>query len=348
MKLSIVIRAYNEEENIERLMLGIAAQRLQAHEVIVVDSGSTDATVEIARNHGAKIVPIKKSEFTFGRALNRGCAEANGDILVFASAHVYPVYDTWLEKLVEPFEDSNVVLSYGRQRGNELTKFSEHQVFARWFPRTSEFPQRTYFCNNANCAIRRSTWEEQPYDESITGLEDLAWAKAAQARGGQLAYVAEAEIVHVHNETWQQIQNRYRREAIAMRSIVENAHFTRADFARLFFRTAFQDSRAAWRGGVLRKELSSILRFRWHQNLGTYRGYNDPPEISTQLRKRFYYPSRPRDAAQSQRDQEKHLIDYASLEAKSSMRVASDRESPAATRQAGDGKAVIHVLRGDR
>jgi rhamnosyltransferase len=350
MKLSIVIRAYNEEAHIERLMLGIAAQRLQPYEVILVDSGSTDSTAEIARAHGARIVPIKKAEFTFGRALNKGCAEARGDILVFASAHVYPVYDTWLEKLVAPFSEPQVVLSYGRQRGDGNSKFSEHQIFARWFPRTSEWPQRTYFCNNANCAIRRSAWEQQPYDEMVTGLEDLAWAKIAQARGGQLAYVAEAEIIHVHDETWRQIQNRYRREAIAMRSIVENARFTRIDFARLFFRTVLQDSRAAWRSSVLKKEFGSIARFRWNQLLGTYRGYNDPPEVSAQLRKRFYYPSRPRDPRYSHGDQEVHLIDYEALASKSKLRAVPEREHPAAT-QANDGQetgAVIHILRGDR
>jgi rhamnosyltransferase len=349
MKLSIVIRAYNEELHIERLMQGIAAQRLEPHEVILVDSGSTDSTAEIARAYGARIVPIDKSEFTFGRALNKGCAAATGDILVFASAHVYPVYDTWLERLVAPFQNERVVLSYGRQRGNEVSKFSEHQIFARWFPAVSDCPQKTYFCNNANCAVRRSAWEAQPYDETLTGLEDLAWAKVTQQRGGWLAYVAEAEIVHVHDETWRQIQNRYRREAIAMRAIVEQAKFTRFDFARLYFRTTLQDSRAAWRKGVLGRELGSILRFRYHQLLGTYRGYNDPPEISAQLRKRFYYPSRPRDPQHAHRDHEKHRIDYEALAAQSKLRApAAEDAAPTPDKDSKDTGAVVHILRGDR
>ena len=124
MKISVVIRSYNEDEHIERLLLGLEAQRVKAHEIILVDSGSTDRTVEIARRYVDEIVPIDKAEFTFGRALNRGIEAASGDICVFPSAHVYPLYDTWLEKLAAPFRDARVVLAYGRQSGNHLNKFS--------------------------------------------------------------------------------------------------------------------------------------------------------------------------------------------------------------------------------
>ena len=97
-------------------------------------------------------------------------------------------------------------------------------------------------------------------------------------------------MIHVHDETWQQVKNRYRREAMAMRSIDEHAHFTRSDFIALLTRNVVSDVRAAWSQGALREELGSILRFRYNQLAGTYRGFNGPSEISAQLRERFYYP----------------------------------------------------------
>jgi rhamnosyltransferase len=314
VNLSIVIRAYDEAEHIERLLIGIGAQTLTPQEVILVDSGSTDDTVAIARAYGARVVEVDSAEFTFGRALNRGCGAATGEICVFTSAHVYPVRTTWLEHLVEPLRDDRVVLSYGRQKGNHENRFSEQQIFAQWFPAQSVCPQATHFCNNANCAIRRSTWESMPYDEALPGLEDIAWAKAAQAAGGWIAYVAEAEVVHVHDETWQQVRNRYRREAMAMRSIDEHAHFTLSDLASLLARNVASDLRAALGQGVLRKEVGSILRFRYNQLAGTYRGFNGPSEISTQLRERFYYPA---EAGRDHhpRGDEADAIDYPALEA---------------------------------
>lgn len=314
MKASIVIRSYNEARHIGKLMYGLRAQRLRPHEIILVDSGSNDGTADIAQRLGAQVIRIDKREFTFGRALNVGCKAATGDILVFVSAHVYPTYDTWLETLIEQFRDERVVLSYGRQRGNEINKYSEHQILAKWFPTHSTCPQRSYFCNNANCAVRRSAWEEQPYDETLTGLEDLAWAKEAQSKGGWIAYSAGAEVVHVHDETWAQVQNRYRREAIAMRHIDKFARFTKFDFARLLVGNIFADLRHSVADGVFRKEFSSILKFRYHQFWGTYKGYNGPPEVSAELRQRFYFPMLPKERSAAEAELERHRINYAGLQ----------------------------------
>jgi len=290
MKVSIVIRSYNEAQHIGKLLLGIAAQSLAAHEVIVVDSGSTDDTVVIARKHGAEVIEIDKREFTFGRALNVGCRAATGDILVFASSHVYPTRRTWLFELTKPFEDDRVVLTYGKQRGEDVNKFSEHQIFKAWFPERSVCPQISYFCNNANCAVRRSVWLDEPYDETLTGLEDLAWAKAAQEKGGWIAYASRAEIIHVHDETWKGVRNRYRREAMALRRIDKTGHFGAFDFVRTLTTNLLADFLQAGREGRLLKETKSILAFRYNQFLGTYQGHNGPSEVTAELRRIFYFP----------------------------------------------------------
>ncbi len=91
MSISIVIRALNEAEHLPRLLKGLARQTLQPDEIILVDSGSTDSSREICIQAGAKVVSISPSEFTFGRALNLGCEISKGEILVFVSAHVYPI-----------------------------------------------------------------------------------------------------------------------------------------------------------------------------------------------------------------------------------------------------------------
>ena len=105
-----------------------------------------------------------------------GIKAATSEFIVIASAHVYPVYEDWLEKILEPFADEKVAISYGKQRGTATTQYSEHQFFKQWFPETPNFKQDHPFCNNANSAIRKSLWAQRPYDETLTGLEDLAWA----------------------------------------------------------------------------------------------------------------------------------------------------------------------------
>ena len=129
VKCSIVIRAYNEEAHIGRLLTGISQQTYHGVETILVDSGSTDRTVQIAENYGAKIVQIASEEFTFGRSLNRGIQAAKGELVVIVSAHCHPVYPDWLERLLAPFSDPAVAVTYGKQRGGKTNQYSEHQWF---------------------------------------------------------------------------------------------------------------------------------------------------------------------------------------------------------------------------
>jgi rhamnosyltransferase len=286
---SIVIRAYNEARHLPRLLEGISRQTLREVQVVLVDSGSTDDTVAVAESFGAQVVHIRPDEFTFGRSLNLGLQAAVHDRVVIASAHVYPVYPDWLERLLEPLADPEVALAYGKQRGDQWSKFSEQQIFARWFSEASIPRQPHPFCNNANAAIRRPLWEQFPYDESLTGLEDLAWAKAAMERGHAVAYVAEAEVVHVHRETPRAVYNRYRREAMAFKQIYPEAHFSLYDFVRTTLSSIGFDALHAARRGMFWRSLASIFWFRWMQFLGTYRGYRQSSLLTPELRQTFYY-----------------------------------------------------------
>lgn len=286
---SIVIRAYNEENHIGRLLEGIRQQTVKDVEIILVDSGSTDRTASIAESFGAQIVHIPSAEFTFGRSLNLGIQAAMREWIVIVSAHVYPVYPDWLEVLLRPFEDERVALSYGKQRGPETAKFSEQQIYHQWYPDTSNPRQVTAFCNNANAAIRKSLWEKHPYDETLTGLEDLAWGKWAKEQGYEIAYVAEAEIIHIHNETPQGVLNRYRREAIAFKRIYPEAHFNVYDFIRLTAMNILSDLWHAARTRLLWKNIKSIFWFRYMQFYGTRMGYRESGLLTPQLREMFYY-----------------------------------------------------------
>ena len=292
-RCSIIIRAYNEEEHVGKLLEGIAAQSVSDREIILVDSGSTDATVAIASHYPVRVVKIDPDEFTFGRSLNEGCRQAAGEYLIFASAHVYPVYPDWIEQLIEPFADPAVALVHGRQRGDESTKFSERRLFSKMYPVDSVHCQDHALCNNANAAIRQGLWEAHPYDESLTGLEDLAWATWASSEGHCISYNAKAEVVHVHAENSHQVYSRYKREAIALKRIHPEERFGRVDFLRLASANIVRDSIAALRERIFSRVIGSILRFRTLQFWGTYRGFALSGPVTTSMKEAFFYPSSP-------------------------------------------------------
>ena len=304
MNCSIVIRAYNEEKHIGRLLEGIRQQTIRDVEIILVDSGSTDGTVPVAESFEARVVRIPSVEFTFGRSLNLGIQAATRELVVIASAHVYPVYPDWLEVLLRPFEQERIALTYGKQRGPETANFSEKQIYHQWYPDVSKPRQATAFCNNANAAIRRGLWEKNPYNETLTGLEDLAWARWAKEQGHDIAYVAEAEVIHIHNETPQGVFNRYRREAMAFKKIYPEAHFNVYDFVRLTMMNIFSDVWHAAVERVLWKNIASIFWFRFMQFHGTRLGHRETGLITPQLRETFYYARERKSTGDVTRDVE--------------------------------------------
>lgn len=290
MGFSIIIRCLNEERHLPRLLDAVRLQTVQPDEVVVVDSGSTDNTVRIASQKGARVIHIEPKDFSFGRALNRGAAAARHEILVIASAHIYPTSERWLESLVKPFDDPSVGLVYGGQRGDHRTKFSEHRILQQWFPDDSCDDQRHPFCNNANSAVRRDIWAVMPYDEKMPGLEDIHWAKRALDRGFKIVYRADAAVIHVHEESHKQIYRRYRREAMGLQAISPGEHMGLFHTFGIWSRAVVSDLREASQKGLLRRAVWPVLCFRSAQYWGTYRGLNWRSPLTSDLKARLYYP----------------------------------------------------------
>jgi glycosyltransferase involved in cell wall biosynthesis len=291
MRASIVIRTLNEATHLDDLLSMIALQEpaTLAREVVVVDSGSTDGTLAIAARHGCRIVHIRRAEFSFGRSLNMGCAAATGEILVFVSGHCVPVGRDWLAELTAPLRAGQAAYSYGRQVGDDNSNYSERRIFAKYFPRVSAIPQEGFFCNNANSALLREVWEAQPFDEELTGLEDMELGRRLVAAGQRLAYVAEAPVFHHHAESWPQVRRRFEREALALRSIMPEIHLSRLDVLRCVLGSVWADWRSARRNGVPAR-LRDIALYRYNQYVGSFIGNHEHRRLSRQAKERFFYP----------------------------------------------------------
>lgn len=290
--VSLVIRTLNESRYLPALLEATAKQVTPgfAVEVVLVDSGSTDTTLEIAAEHGVRIVTIEKKDFTFGRSLNVGCAAARGEILVFVSGHCIPCDPRWLDELTRPIRDNVASYTYGRQVGNEESRFSECQLFRKYFPEVSKIPQKDFFVNNANSALSKSIWEAHRFDEALTGLEDMDLGKRLVAVGQKVAYCAEASVYHLHDESWRQVKRRYEREAIALQKILPEVHLSFADFLRFFVSSVLLDVGAALQERKLHRVLGEIVLFRLMQFWGSYRGNQMHRVLSREMKYRYFYP----------------------------------------------------------
>ncbi|MCH8203131.1 MAG: tandem-95 repeat protein [Proteobacteria bacterium] len=186
--------------------------------------------------------------------------------------------------------DGTVTYTYGRQVGNSTSKFSECQLFAKQFPETSKIPQEGHFCNNANAALSRKLWEEHRFDEDLTGLEDLELAKRFVGSGLQVGYVAEASVLHLHEEDWPMVRRRYEREAIALQYIMPQIHVGFRDFVRYFVSAVLLDVSAATEQRVAMRKLREIVMFRLMQYWGTYQGNHEHRKSSREMKEVYFYP----------------------------------------------------------
>lgn len=169
----IVIRSKNESAKIGKTLERVAAQTIADRaEVVVVDSGSTDGTVDIARRAGVRVIEIPAESFTYGRSLNIGCRDTETPYLVALSAHAPPRDEHWLERLLEPFEDERVcgVCGYAKAPdGGELSeRIVQDQALAEAYP--------FWGYSNSAGAFRAELWREHNFREDMPGTEDKEWA----------------------------------------------------------------------------------------------------------------------------------------------------------------------------
>lgn len=202
MRVSVVVRAKNEAADIGRT-LGIIRSQTVDSQLIVVDSGSTDATVEIAREHDAEIVQIRPEEFTFGGALNLGADVATAPVVVALSAHAFPRDERWLERMLEPFDDDRTACAAGAETGPDGRPIDGLLVQDRAL--AERYPHWGY--SNAAGAFRRELQHRYPFRPEMPGTEDKEWAWHWLHDGYTAAFGPGLSVDHDHSndplrETW--------------------------------------------------------------------------------------------------------------------------------------------------
>jgi glycosyltransferase involved in cell wall biosynthesis len=219
--VSILIRTKNEDKYIGDTLSAIMSQSWGNFEILIVDSGSTDKTLEIARQYPVKVFEIRPEDFTWGYALNFGFERARGKYVICLSAHALPKSDKWLETLISNLEDDTVAAVMSNNlpcpdcnpfdRRGLLKKFS--------IPKQEISGGPPYIFGNYGSVIRRSIWEEIPFDETLRYAEDHDWALKVTKKGYKIIYEPDAILYHSHNETLRQIFRRSYMEANARKAL---------------------------------------------------------------------------------------------------------------------------------
>jgi rhamnosyltransferase len=216
VRASIVIPTLNGGAQYREVLDRLLEQEYRPRpEIVIVDSGSTDGSVEASKKAGAKLISIDKRTFQHGRTRNLGIAAAAGDVCALLTQDALPADRHWLERLVRNYSDPRVGGVYTRQFPRpDCDPVMKHQLLT-WAAcrgaRTLQEPfapgewdrtpplarlQRCAFDNVAS-SVRRRAWEQVPFPERRFG-EDVAWGRSALLAGWAIVYEPEAPVIHSH------------------------------------------------------------------------------------------------------------------------------------------------------
>ncbi len=209
MKYSILIRTRNEAKWLPVLFERLAMQTERDFEVIVVDSGSTDNTVEIARAHGAHVIEIAPAIFTLPHSLNIAAAAAKTEnYLVLLSAHSLPMGKDWLASAAPHFNDEKLAGVYGPVFPLPHATIADH-FFLGCGRLVNVFKRPGIFVESkaqygtlgfTNAVIRKDLWNQHHFNEAYAGGgEDTEWAAHFMALGYHVVYDRALSAQHSHN-----------------------------------------------------------------------------------------------------------------------------------------------------
>lgn len=239
-RVSIVIPTRNAGAAFERTLEAIAAQDLdEPYEVVVIDSGSTDGTPELAERHGARVIAIDPATFGHGRTRNAGIASCRGDLVVLTVQDAVPADGRWLACLVRALDEHpNAAGAYSRCLPRQGAGFVERYLAMRdaradagdapteqrWPPGerliglSPDDLRRCCAFDDVSSILRRAMWEQCPLPD-VAYAEDLAWGVAVMRLGYTIVYVPASRVYHSHQRSgWYELGRAYvdRRALLAL------------------------------------------------------------------------------------------------------------------------------------
>jgi rhamnosyltransferase len=208
--LKVIVPTLNAAAHWGGFAAALKAQSARLDQVIVIDSESTDATVQLAEQEGFRVVRIARRDF--GHGITRQLAASlapDAEVLVYMTQDAVLANTQALDALLRPFEDDRVGAVYGRQLPREGAGHIEAHARVFNYPATSEVRSmenarhrgfKAIFFSNSFGAYRRKALEEVGgFPKDVNFGEDTVVAGHLLLAGWKIAYAADAEVYHSHS-----------------------------------------------------------------------------------------------------------------------------------------------------
>ena len=272
MPVSIILRSFNEAWALRETLPALQAQDFRDWELIVIDSGSSDGSVDLIRRAAPRhFIQILPQDYQPGRVLNTGMRMARREAVIFLNADATPQGPGWLRPLVAALQDSQAAAVFSRQ----LPRPDCRAVFAHDYDRCYGVQRESagwdHFFSMVSSGIRRDIWERRGFLESMQYSEDDEYTRWCRSQGHRIVYCPESVVTHSHNYTPRQAYKRSFGEAWA-RSAMGIAPARPGALAPAWLNDVRQDLGFCLRHGRLHEWLQG-WRIRWAPRRGRLAGF---------------------------------------------------------------------------
>jgi rhamnosyltransferase len=237
--VTVTVLTWNGERYLESLLSSVEQQHFNGQvDLLVIDSGSTDRTLDIIAAHPqVRLHQIPNSEFGHGTTRNLAAELANGDIVVYLTHDAVPATPSWLSALVAPFvDDERIVAVLGKQVPRPscvpIVKYDIQRVFERLGPDyghttffddgnliTDRDKEAAGFYSDANSAARRSVLLGPVPYQDVDYAEDQRFGRDVIEAGLRKAYAPGAVVEHSNDLTLRAFRQRMMDEVIGLRRL---------------------------------------------------------------------------------------------------------------------------------
>jgi rhamnosyltransferase len=276
--VSIIMRSFNEGWALCETLPALRTQEYKNWELIVIDSGSTDGSIEMIRRFQPRhFIRIASVDYNPSRVMNRGMDLAQSDYGIFLNADATPQGPHWLRPLVTALFDEKTAAVFGRQVPRPDCQAVYACDYERCFGPHRESSRWDHFFSMVSSGLRKDIWAKRGFLEAMQYSEDCEYTLWCRAQGYQVVYVPESVVVHSHNYSPQQAYKRSYGEGKALaatwRGNPSGINWPRSVFLG-WLNDLRRDAAFCARANRLR-ELPSALQIRWQQRLGRIAGFRD-------------------------------------------------------------------------
>lgn len=216
--VSIIILAKNAERYLDEILQAIFQQQCDfTFEVILIDSGSKDNTLQIAKDYPVRVIPIRPETYNHGETRNLGMQESsrNSQFIVYLTQDATPLNEHWLKNLIRPLhEESEAAGVFSRhipRPGSsvspvrqlvQLTPTGSEERIEKQMPSSQEeYEENRIFYvwfSNTSSALRKDVWENHPF-KKVDFAEDALWADEVIQAGYKIIFEPDSAVVHSHD-----------------------------------------------------------------------------------------------------------------------------------------------------